>query len=86
MIKKNKIRATVNEKVAKELHKPVIKKFTRKTVYARFKDNIWAADLAEIGSLSSNKQNIKYLLCVIDVFTKYTWVKRFKDKKRQNSS
>ena len=47
-----------------------IKKF-----YARFKDEIWAADLAEMGSLSSKNKNVKYLLCAIGVFIKYTWVK-----------
>ena len=31
--------------------------------------------------LSSRKKNIKYLLCVIDVFTKYAWVKPLNDKK-----
>ena len=30
----------VNEQLAKELYKPVIKKFKRRKVYARFKDNI----------------------------------------------
>ena len=39
-----------------------------------------AADLAEMESLSSNNKNVKYLLYVIDVFTKYTWVKPLKDK------
>ena len=34
-----------------------------------------------MGSLSSKNRNIKYLLCVIDVFTKYAWVKPLKDKK-----
>ena len=38
----------VNEKLAEELHKWLIKKFKRKKVYARFKDNIWAAHLAEM--------------------------------------
>ena len=47
----------------------------------RFKGNIWAADLAETGSLSSNNKNIKYLLCFIMVFTKYACVKPSKDKK-----
>ena len=71
----------VNEKLAEELHKPVIKNFKRRKVYTRFKDNIWAADLAEMGSLSSGNKNVKYLICVIDVFTKYAWVKLLKDKK-----
>ena len=32
-------------------------------------------------SLPSNKKNIKYLLCVIDILTKYAWFKHLKDKK-----
>ena len=31
--------------------------------------------------LSSKNENVKYLLCVIGVFTKYAWVKPLKDKK-----
>ena len=38
-------------------------------------------DLAEMGSLSFYDRNIKYVLCVIDVFTKYAWVKPLKGKK-----
>ena len=34
-----------------------------------------------MGSLSSNNKNVEYLLCVVDVFTKYAWIKPFKDKK-----
>ena len=40
---------SANEQLAEELHKTVIKKFKRRKVYARFKDNIWTADLAEMG-------------------------------------
>ena len=34
-----------------------------------------------MGSLSSKNKNVKYLLCVIDVFTKHEWDKLLKDKK-----
>ena len=34
-----------------------------------------------MGSVSSKNKRVKYLLCIIDVFTKYAWVKHFKDKK-----
>ena len=34
-----------------------------------------------MGSLSSKNKNVKYLLCAIDVFTKYAWIKPLKDKK-----
>ena len=47
--KKTWLGESTNEELAQELHKPVIKKFKRRKVYARFKDNIWVADLAEIG-------------------------------------
>ena len=39
-----------------------------------------AADLAEMDSLPSKNKNVEYLFCVIDVFTKYKWVKPLKDK------
>ena len=67
--------------LAQEFHKPMIKKFKRRNVFARFKDNIWAADLVEMGSLSSKNHGVRYLLCVIDVITKYDWIKLLKDKK-----
>ena len=69
--------------LVQELHKAVIKKLKRRKVYARFKNNIWVTDLAGIGSLSSFNHDVKYLLYVIDVFTKYIWVRPLKDKKSQ---
>ena len=57
--KKTGAGVSVNEQLAKELHKKVIKKFKRRKAYASFKDNILAADLAEMGSLSSNNRNVK---------------------------
>ena len=77
----NKGGAMLNEQLAEELHKPVIENFKIRNVYARFKDNIWAANLDEMGSLFSLNRGVKYLLFVIDVFTKYSWVKPLNDKK-----
>ena len=70
---------SVNEQLTEELHKPVIKKFKKRKAYARFKDSIWAVDFAEMESLPLMNKNVKYILCVIDVFTKYVWVKPSKD-------
>ena len=44
--------ASLNEELVQELQKPVIKKL-KKTVHVGFKNNIRAADLAKMGSLSS---------------------------------
>ena len=50
-------------------------------MYARFKDNIWAADLAEMRYLSSKNRTVKYSLRVTNVLTKYAQVKPLRDKK-----
>ena len=67
--------------LADELHKPVIKKIDKRKVYSQFKDNIWGVDLADMQSLSRNNKCIKYLLCAIDLYSKYTFVIPLKDKK-----
>ena len=67
--------------LADELHKPVIKKFDKRKVYLQFKDNIWGVDLADMESLSRKNKGIKYLLCAIDLYSKYAFVAPLKDKK-----
>ena len=70
-----------NRQLPEELHKPIIKKFEKRKVYAAFKDNIWGADLADMQLLSKYNKGIRFLLCVIDIFSKYAWVVPLKDKK-----
>ena len=70
-----------NEQLADELHKPIIRKLKKRKMYSAFKDNIWAADLADMQLLSRYNKGITFLLCVIDIFSKYTWVAPLKDKK-----
>ena len=41
----------------------------------RLKNNIRAVDLAEMRSFSSKNWGVKYLLGIMDVFTKYAWAK-----------
>ena len=66
--------------LADELHKPAIKKFNKRKVYSHFKDNIWGVDLADMQSLSRKNKGIKYLLFVIDLFSKCAFVVPLKDK------
>ena len=69
--------------MAKELHKPMIRKFKKRKVYSSFKDNIWGANiqLADMQLISKFNKGIRFLLCVIDIFSKYAWVVSLKDKK-----
>ena len=69
-----------NEQLAEELHKSIIRKFEKRIVYSTFKDNIWGADLAYMQLLSKYNKGIRFLLCVIDIFSKYAWVVPLKYK------
>ena len=67
--------------LADELHKPIIRKFNKRKVYSQFKDSMWGVDLEDMQSLSRKNKGIKYLLCVIDLYSKYAFVIPLKDKK-----
>ena len=69
-----------NLQLAEELHKLIIRNFKKRTVNSRFKYNIWGADLAEMQLISILNKGFRFLLCVVDVFSKYAWVVPFKDK------
>ena len=79
--KKLKNTARNSSILADERHKPIIRKFHKRKVYSQFKDNIWGVDLADMQSLSRKNKGIKYLLCAIDLYSKYAFVIPLKDKK-----
>ena len=70
-----------NVQLTNELHKPIIRKFNKRKVHSSFRDNIWGVDLADMQLLSKFNKGFRFLLCVIDNFSKYAWVIPLKDKK-----
>ena len=70
-----------NIQLADELHKPIIRKFKKRKVYFSFRDNIWRVDLVDMQLLSKFNKGFRFLLCVIDVFSKYAWVIPLKGEK-----
>ena len=70
-----------SQQLAEELHKPITRNFRKRRVISYGVDKIWAADLVEIQKYSKWNKGIKYLLMVIDVFSKYGWIEPLKDKK-----
>ncbi|KAF0748043.1 Integrase catalytic domain-containing protein, partial [Aphis craccivora] len=66
--------------IAIELHRPVRKNYTRRTVNVYGKNDLWQADLVEMISLSKKNNEYKYILCVIDCFTEFTWAIPLKTK------
>ena len=67
------------KKLAEKLHKPIIRKLKKTAVYSGFKDNI--SDLADMQLISNFNKESRFLLCVVDIFSKYAWVVPLKDKK-----
>ena len=50
-------------------------------MYSSFKDNIWSVDLADMQLIIKCNKGIKYLLCAIDLFSKYAFAVPLKVKK-----
>ena len=71
-----------NKELAEEVHKPIIRKFKKRKVRTTFNDNILGADLAGMQFISKFNKGIHFLLCAIDIFSKYAWVIHLKDRER----
>ena len=63
-----------NKELAKELYKPIIKKFKQRKVQSPFIDNIWGDDFTDMQLIRKFNRGICFLLCVMDIFSKYAWV------------
>ena len=70
-----------NKELAKELNKPILRKFEKPKVHSSPIDNVWVVDLVEMQLLNKFDKGIPSLLCVIDIYSKYVWVIPLKDKK-----
>lgn len=44
-------------------------------------DYQWEADLADVQNLSEHNNDIKFLLVIVDVFSRFLWVRPLKDRK-----
>ena len=75
-----------SQQLAEELHKPITRNFRKRTVISYGIDEIRAADLVEMQKYSKWNKGVKYLLMVIDIFSKYGWIVPLKDKKTESVS
>ena len=68
------------KELSKELHKPVKKKFEHRKIISLRIDQIWALDLVQLDNLAEANDGHKYILVVIDTFSRYVWAFPLKDK------
>ncbi len=67
-----------NIQYRKELLKPAIRKFKRREVRTFYINDIWSADIVDLSNLSKFNNGYKYLLTIIDIYSRYVFV--LKDK------
>ena len=76
----NKTIEKQQQQLAKEVFSPQITKFKRQRIKPLYKDETWSADLIDKSFLSKYNNNYKFILTVIDIFTKYAWAIPLKNK------
>jgi hypothetical protein len=76
----HRIRKFLHNQESYSLHKPVRRRFPRNHVVSAGKDDLWMADLIDMVKFADWNQGFKYILLVIDTFSKYVWLQPLKHK------
>lgn len=83
-VSREEVKEALNELESYTLNKPVKKNFATKKVIVYDVDDQWQADLVEMdvpqGAPASENDGVRYLITVIDIFSKYAWVRPLKNK------
>ena len=79
-ITRKEIQKWAENNLSYSLHKPSRRTFKRNKVYAPEIDSLWEADLAFVQDVAKENDGVNYLLVVIDVLSKYVWVRAMKNK------
>ena len=77
---KNEVIQELNTLNTYTLHKPAREKFKRRRVFVPFIDWQWCADLVDMQKFSKENRGFRYILVVIDAFSKFLFSVPLKDK------
>ena len=72
---------TWTNSMANELHRPVRHKFLKRFVFVRNVDDVWGADLVDMRKMAKKNSGYRYILMIIDVFSKFGWAIPLKYKR-----
>lgn len=72
--------------VINEIHKCARVNFPRRQVILKDIDDLWQADLMDMQAISKVNGGYKYILVIIDGFSKYAWAIPLKQKNKQQVS
>lgn len=76
----------MKRQVVNELHKNARKNFLRRSVILKGIDDLWQADLIDLISYHTHNKGFKYILVIIDSFSKYAWAVPLKTKTKSEVS
>ena len=76
----HRIRKFLHNQESYSLNKPVRRRFQRNHIISAGKDDLWMADLMDMVKFADLNQEYKYILLVIDTFSKYVWLQPLKYK------
>ena len=80
LLTKKQVKDWAQSELAYTLHRPSRKTFRHGKILSYTTDYLWETDLVDMMKLSRENDGIKYLLTVIDTFSKYAWVQPLKSK------
>ncbi|VDI83172.1 Hypothetical predicted protein [Mytilus galloprovincialis] len=83
-ISKYKIRKWLQSQEPYSLQRPFRRPQNRTEIVVAGIDDQWSADLMDMVKFSKHNKEYKYVLVVIDVFSKYLWLRKLKDKKGES--
>ncbi|XP_052794459.1 uncharacterized protein LOC128227719 [Mya arenaria] len=76
----HRIRQFLHDQESYSLQKPVRRRFQRNHVISAGKDDLWMADLVDMVKFEKWNDDYKYILLVIDTFSKYVWLRPLRQK------
>ena len=79
-IKSDDVKKYLQQDDLYQLHKPSRRRFSRRPTVVNGIDHLWQVDLSDVSAIKKYNDNHRFLLFVIDVFSKYAWVRLLKDK------
>ena len=68
------------KELAKELLRPKLRRFPRRKIFSPNVDRIWTMDLMVVEKYSKQNKNYKYILVVLDIFSRFAWARPLKTK------
>ena len=86
VISKHRIRKWLQRQEAYSLQRPLRRKFKRNRVITKGIDDQWDADLMDMTKYSKDNDGYSYILLVIDIFSKFLWMRPLKNKKGESVS